>query len=89
MIASFDCRFKTNQQKIEKTLQHYGLRKIQSSLYAGQLDNNEREALVENINEIIKDDDSILIVPICQNCYLKKEFCGREIKFEYDLFRVY
>ena len=89
MIASFDCRFKTNQQKVERILQHFGLRKIQSSLYVGDLENNEREILVKNIEEIIKDEDSILIIPICRNCYLKKEFCGRKIKFKNDLYRVY
>ena len=89
MIASFDSRFKTNRQKIEQTLQHFGLRKIQSSLYAGELENNEREILVKNIAEIIKEEDSVLIIPICKNCYLKKEFCGRQIKFKNDLYRVY
>lgn len=89
MIASFECRFKTNKEKIERTLQHFGLRKIQNSLYVGDLENNEREMLVKNIDEIIKDEDSILIIPICQNCFSKKEYCGREIKFKNDLFRVY
>lgn len=89
MIASFDCKFKTNQTNIERTLQHYGLRKIQSSLYAGELKNDEREKLAENINEIIKENDSVLIIPICKNCYPKKESCGRKIKFKNDLYRVY
>ena len=89
MIASFDCRFKTNQQKIEKTLQHYGLRKIQSSLYAGQLNNNERETLAKNIDEIIRENDSVLMIPLCQKCYSKKKSSGREIKFKNDLYRVY
>ena len=89
MIASFEYRFKTNKEKIERTLQHFGLRKIQNSLYVGDLENNEREMLVKNIDEIIKDEDSILIIPICQNCFSKKEYCGREIKFKNDLFRVY
>ena len=89
MIASFDCKFKTNREKIEKTLQHFGLRRIQSTLYAGELDNSERETLVKNICEIIKDEDSILIIPICKNCFSKKDSIGREIKFKNDLFRVY
>ena len=87
MIASFECKFKTNQENIEKILQHFGLRKIQSSLYAGELENNEREMLVNNINEIIKEQDNVLIIPICQNCYSKKECSGREIKFKNDLYR--
>ena len=88
-IASFESKFKTNHEKIEKILQHFGLRKIQKSLYAGELENNEREILVENINNIIKEYDSILIIPICQNCFSKKEYCGPEIKFKNDLYRVY
>ncbi|WP_410319817.1 CRISPR-associated endonuclease Cas2 [Methanobrevibacter sp.] len=88
-IVTFDCKFKTNQENIEKMLQHYGLRKIQSSSYVGELDNNERETLVKNIDEIIKEKDSFLIIPICQNCYSKMKHCGREIKFKNDLYRVY
>lgn len=89
MMASFDCKFKTNQENIERIHQHFGLRKIQPTLYAGDLDNNERETLMINITEIIKEKDSLLIIPICQNCYSKKKHCGREIKFENDLYRVY
>lgn len=88
-MATFDCKFKTNQENIENMFQHFGLRKIQSSLYVGELENNERETLVKNIDKIIKENDSVLIIPICQNCYSKKKNCGREIKFKNDLYRVY
>ena len=63
MIASFDCKFKTNQRNIENVFEHFGLRKIQSSLYAGDLDNDERKDLCENINRIIRDNDNVLIIP--------------------------
>ena len=89
MIASLDCKFKTNQKNIENILQHYGLRKIQGSLYAGELSNDERKDLCENISEIIRENDSVLIIPICENCYSKKQISGREIKFKNDLYRVY
>lgn len=89
MIASLDCKFKTNQKNIENILQHYGLRKIQSSLYAGDLSNGERQDLSENISKITRENDSVLIVPICENCYAKKQTSGREIKFKNDLYRVY
>ena len=52
MMASFDCKFKTNQENIEGILQHFGLRKIQPTLYAGDLDNNEREILMINMFEL-------------------------------------
>lgn len=89
MIVSLDCKFKTNMENIERILQHYGLRKIQSSLYAGQLDNNERNELSESIFEIIRDSDNVLIMPICQSCYSKKVNCGREIKFSEELYKVF
>ena len=89
MIASFDCKFKTNQENIENIFQHYGLRKIQSSLYAGDLNKDECKELGENISRIIREKDNVLIIPICQSCYSKKEICGRKIKFRDELFRVY
>ena len=88
MIASFDCKFKTNKENIERILQHYGLRKIQSSLYAGDLNNDERKNLCENISKIIQEKDNVLIIPVCESCYSKKEICGRKIKFRDDLFRI-
>lgn len=89
MIISLDCKFKTNMKNIEEILQHYGLRKIQSSLYAGDLNNNERKNLSENISEFIKDTDNVLIIPVCQTCYSKKEICGRKIKFQEELYKVF
>lgn len=89
MITSFECKFKTNQEKIEKVLQHYGLRKIQHTLYVGEMNNNERDDLAKNIGEIVRENDIVLIMPICRNCYSKKESLGREIKFKNDLYRVF
>ncbi len=49
IITSFDCKFETNRKNIEKILQHFGLRKIQSSLYAGKLEKNELELLMKKL----------------------------------------
>ena len=37
MMTSFDCKFKGNEENIEKVLQHFGLRKIQPTLYVEEL----------------------------------------------------
>lgn len=89
IIVSIDCKFKTNHENIENVLEHFGLRKIQSSLYGGDLDNNERKELSEKISEIIRQTDSVLIIQICQNCYSKKINIGHIIQFRDELYRVY
>ena len=89
IMISLDCKFKTNLENIEKILQHYGLRKIQSSLYAGEMNNYEREDMVKNIHDAIRESDNVLVMPVCQNCYSKKASIGREIKFRDELYRVY
>ena len=89
VIISIECNFKTNKEKIENILQHYGLRKIQNSLYIGNLDKNERKDITDDINQKINEKDNVLIIPICQSCYLKKEICGRKIKFENELYKVF
>ena len=85
VVVSLDIKFKTKQKKIESTIEHFGLRKIQNTIYIGELNKIEQKTLVKSINKIIKEHDSVLIIPICQNCYSKKETCGREIKFKNDL----
>lgn len=55
----------------------------------GDLNNNERKNLSENISEFIKDTDNVLIIPVCQTCYSKKEICGRKIKFQEELYKVF
>jgi hypothetical protein len=41
MITSFNRKFKTDMKILEKNFQHYGLRRIKSSLYVCNLNNDE------------------------------------------------
>ena len=61
-LISFDCKFKTNRENMENIFQHYGLRKIQSSLYVGDLNNYERKDMAIRINESIKENDSAVFL---------------------------
>ena len=74
MLASLNCKFKTNKENIEKILQHYGLRKIQSSLYAGDLNNDERKNLCENISKIIQEKDNVLIILYARVVIQKRKY---------------
>ena len=50
------------------------------------LENGEREKLIEKISKIVKQTYSVMIVPISQSCFQKKEKCCHQIKF--DMFKV-
>ena len=82
MIASLDVKFKTNKENMENILQHYGLRKIQSTIYAGDMTNDEREELCEKIKSEINKKDSVLVLPLCQKCFSKKQL---KIVFVWEL----
>lgn len=88
-IAIFDVNFKTNKEKIENILRHFGLRKIQTNTYLGKLSNPDLTIFKKEVELTIREKDSILILPICDNCYFKKETFGREINFSENLYRVF
>ena len=72
-IAIFDVNFKTNKEKIENILRHFGLRKIQTSTYIGKLSKDELTVFKKEIERTIREKDSLLILPICDKCYSKKK----------------
>ena len=87
--AIFDVNFKTNKEKIENILRHFGLRKIQTNTYIGKLSKDELTVFKNETEQTIREKDSLLILPICDNCYFKKETFGREINFSENLYRVF
>ena len=89
ILAIFDINFKTNRLRLEDTLRHFGLGKIQNNAYVGKLDNMELIDLKKEIKSIVRIKESVLIFPICESCYSKKENFGREIKFSEDFYRVF
>ncbi|WP_432644893.1 CRISPR-associated endonuclease Cas2 [Methanobrevibacter sp.] len=88
-IAIFDVKFKTNKEKIENILRHFGLRKIQTNTYIGKLSNANLTSFKKEIKLAIPKKDSLLILPICDNCYSKKDTFGRRINFSENLYRVF
>lgn len=69
IIATYDVKFKTNREKIESIFLHYGMRKIQENTFIAN--NIEVNNLKKDIDEVIKENDSVLLMPICKSCYNK------------------
>lgn len=89
ILTIFDIKFKTNTEKTEDILRHFGFRKIQKHTYISKLDTTELSDFKKIISQTIRQKDSLLILPVCEKCYSKKENYGREIRFEEDLYRVF
>lgn len=89
LILSFDIKFKINKENLLKILRHYGFKRIQESLYYAEIENNQFNNICDEIMENIKENDSIIIIPLCKSCYGKLNLFGRNIRFEEDLYRIF
>ena len=68
-VVVYDISDNTQRTFLIKKLQHYGLKRIQKSVFTGYLEIDERLDLAEDMEKFLsKDTDSIIIFPICENC---------------------
>lgn len=89
ILIIYESKFKTNQMKIEDVLRHFGLRKIQNQTFIGKLDKTELDEIKNEFSKKINQKESVLVIPLCETCYSKKEIFGKTIKFKEDLYRVF
>lgn len=68
-VVVYDISDNTSRLYLIKKLQHYGLKRIQKSVFIGYLKLKERLDLAEDIDTYLsKDTDSIIILPLCSTC---------------------
>jgi CRISPR-associated protein Cas2 len=68
-FVSYDISEDKSRNHLIKKLMHFGLHRIQKSLFAGNLDLNERIDLSNELEIFLSSEkDSIMIFPICESC---------------------
>lgn len=68
-VVVYDITDNTQRSSLIKKLQYFGLKRIQKSVFIGYLKLNERLDLAEDLKTFLsKDTDSIIILPLCENC---------------------
>ncbi len=87
-LIILEIKFKTNMEKVQDILRDFGLKQTQNHCFCGNLNKVEFAELKSKINEIIKEKDSLIIFPLCNSCYMKKEAYGREINFEKEYYKI-
>jgi len=69
IFVSYDISENKNRNDLIKKLRHFGLYRVQKSLFAGNLDLNERMNLLDTIEVFLSSDrDSVIMLPCCENC---------------------
>jgi len=69
VFAVYDISDNKSRSTLIKRLQHFGLRRIQKSVFSGNLTLKDRFELCDGIELYLSsENDSIIIIPICESC---------------------
>ena len=72
VFVAYDISENKSRNNLIKRLMHFGLYRIQKSLFAGNLNLNDRFNLNEDMHMYLSSkNDNIIIIPVCKSC---KEF---------------
>ena len=66
-LISYDVRDPKRLRQVAKKLEGYGTR-VQYSVFRCRLDRISLEKLHWELNQIMKDDDDLLVIPLCSEC---------------------
>lgn len=68
-VVVYDISDNTSRSYLIKKLRHYGLKRLQKSVFMGYLELKDRLDLAEDVETYLSSDsDSIVIFPICESC---------------------
>lgn len=68
-VVTYDISDNTSRTYLIKKLRHFGLKRLQKSVFVGYLEINERLELADELDSFLsKETDSIIILPMCENC---------------------
>lgn len=69
VFVDYDIVESSIRSKFIKRLQHYGLHRIQKSVFVGFLDIKSRLNLAEEFELFLSSErDSIIMIPVCESC---------------------
>ena len=74
-IIAYDIRHPRRLARVAKTVSSYAWR-LQKSIFEAHVTADTMAQLEKRLNAIIRDEDSILILPICARDREKRKICG-------------
>ncbi len=88
ILILFNIKFKQEISKLKRVLDYNGFRAFNSNTYIGELNSEQLAILKSEISKISKDEDTVLLIPICKSCFDKIEIFGKEILFEEEKYKI-
>lgn len=80
-VVTYDISDNTERTRFIKVLQHYGLKRLQKSVFIGYLEIKDRLDLAEEFEKYLSSPkDSIVLFPLCENCKDSILLDGEEIE---------
>lgn len=68
-VVVYDISDNTSRSYLIKKLQHFGLKRLQKSVFIGYLETDDRLDLAGDVETYLSsDNDSIVIFPLCESC---------------------
>lgn len=77
ILITYNIRFKQEQSKIKRILDYYNFLQINSYTYMAMIEKDDLDNIKRYMEKIKKEDDKILIIPICKSCYEKMDNIGK------------
>ncbi|WGI17155.1 CRISPR-associated endonuclease Cas2 [Methanonatronarchaeum sp. AMET-Sl] len=78
-IISYDITKDQTRTKTAENLKYYGLKRIQYSVFEGELTNQDLKNLKKDLRKTkTKENDSIHIIYQCKRCKEKREIIGKK-----------
>ena len=63
----------------------YGLYRVQKSAFLGTVNSNQLDSVALECEELVSDEDSVFIFPVCDGCFKETRLIGKG--FDRDLVR--
>lgn len=80
-------KFKKNQEKIENILITYGFKQITNDAYIKELSKEDYEELKKELKNI-NQEDTIMLITICQGCDKNIQQYGNKINLEEEKYVI-
>ena len=82
--ATYDITENVTRESIIQILKDAGLVRIQKSVFCGELSNQQKKDLTENIRKIVEQErDSFYLITSCNQCFGKMITIGKDFDEQY------